>query len=229
MVGKNSFSTIEPLVDPSSPTGFTEALVRLWDQPGSAARKGAYLDSRSRFRTWRLLAGSSLSLTYFNVSYSGRIDEETLTPNVLSQPNMAWLVNRSFTQAQLEDTCANGTFQGPAGSWRPLPPIGAIIDDNRLRNVALLKTNGIDLIGKYFIRWQPGAVSDFGLNGTYLFRYAQANTPDSPLLNIVSTQNGNPIDLRVRSSIAWTQRHFGISTFVNFEDSYRDTLKSSAQ
>jgi iron complex outermembrane receptor protein len=93
-----------------------------------------------------------------------------------------------------------------------------------LRNVALLKTNGLDLVGKYSFDGRVGRF-DFGLNGTYLFQYSQANTPGSPLLNLVSTQN-NPINFRARGSAGWTRRSFGISTFINFENSYRDTLSA---
>src|SRR5262249_37681570 len=61
-------------------------------------------------------------------------------------------------------------------------------------------------------------------NGTYLFEYAQSNTPGSPLLNIVSTQN-NPINFRARGSAGWSRRGLGLSTFVNFQNSYRGTLR----
>ncbi len=80
----------------------------------------------------------------------------------------------------------------------------------------------MDLIGRYSLENHAGRF-DFGLNGTYLFRYSQSNTPSSPLDNIVSTQN-NPINLRARGSAAWTRRGFGAAGFVNFENRYRDML-----
>jgi iron complex outermembrane recepter protein len=98
----------------------------------------------------------------------------------------------------------------------------SIIVDDRLRNIAMLKTNGLDLIGKYTAESRAGRF-DFGLNTTYLIRYAQSNTPTSPLDNIVSTQN-NPVNLRARASAAWEHRGLGVAGFVNFENSYRDTL-----
>jgi iron complex outermembrane receptor protein len=101
------------------------------------------------------------------------------------------------------------------------PSIGVIID-NRLQNIALLKTSGIDLLAKYAFDSRSGKF-DFGLNGTYLFNYSHSNTPSDPLANIVSTQN-HPINLRLRGSTAWTHRSFGAAAFVNFENSYRDTL-----
>jgi outer membrane receptor protein involved in Fe transport len=42
-------------------------------------------------------------------------------------------------------------------------------------------------------------------------------------VNIVSTQS-NPINIKARGSASWTRRGFGVSTFVNFQNRYRDTL-----
>jgi hypothetical protein len=103
----------------------------------------------------------------------------------------------------------------------------AAVIDNRLRNIALLRTSGIDLIGKYSRDGKSGRY-DFGFNGTYLLRYAQANSPGSPLLNIVSTQN-NPIDFRARASAAWMRRGLGVSTFLNFDNGYRDTQSTPSR
>jgi iron complex outermembrane receptor protein len=169
---------------------------------------------------WPAVPGASISLTYFNVAYSGRIDQEDLGFTVLSQPNVAWLVNRNFTQAQINDVCNHSVYLGGAAPCLS-PSIGAIID-NRLRNIALLKTEGVDVVAKYSFDSHAGKF-DLGLNGTYLFRYSQANTPTSPLLDIVSTQN-HPINFRARGSAGWARRGFGVSTFVNFENGYRDTL-----
>src|SRR5262249_5927885 len=157
--------------------------------------------------------GSSFSLTYFDISYSGRVDEANLTENVLSLPAFAWLVTRNFTQAQRDEVCAHSVFQGSAGTCAS-SSVGAI-SDNRLRNIALLKPSGIDVSGKYSRASRLGRF-DLGLNGTYLFKYAQSNTPGSPLLNIVSTQN-NPINFRARGSAGWSRRGLGLSTFVNFQ------------
>lgn len=219
MTQTGTYSEVLQLPDPAASTGSTNVLLRFGTNPNLQPEKA---------RTWtfgtdfapRFLPGATFSLTYFNVAYSGRIDQAVLTSTLLSQPNLAWLVNRNFTQAQVADICNHSTFLGAPGGCSSAS-LGAVID-NRLRNIALLKTNGIDLIGKYSLDSRPGRF-DFGLNGTYLLRYSQANTPDSPLLNIVNTQN-NPINFRFRGLAGWTDRGFGAVTFVNFQNSYRDTL-----
>jgi iron complex outermembrane recepter protein len=157
-------------------------------------------------------------MTYFDVKYEGRIDAAQITPDVLQQPQDAWLVNRSYTAAELADACTHSVFYGAPGTCLT-SQVDAILD-NRLRNIALLRTRGIDAIEKYSVDTSVGKLQ-LGVNGTYLLEYSQAITPGSPLLNILSTQN-NPINLRLRSSALWTRRGFGISSNVNFTNSYHD-------
>jgi len=163
----------------------------------------------------------SVSLTYFNITYANRITFAQAAPDALSQPSLAWLFTKNATPAEIAAACQQTVYQ--QGSTQDCVNSGiTIIGDNRLRNIALLKTNGFDLIGKYSTDNRAGKF-EFGLNGTYLLRYQQSNTPTSPLDNIVSTQN-NPINLRARGSAAWERHGFGVAGFVNFENSYRDTI-----
>src|SRR5262249_40915413 len=101
LVQKDSYGEILPLPDPSSPTGSTNVLVRYGTNPELQPEKARTWTLGTEFAP-RFWPGASFSLTYFNVSYSGRISEEDLTVDVLSQPGLAWLVNRHFTQAQLD-------------------------------------------------------------------------------------------------------------------------------
>jgi len=220
LVVSGSQSAIEPLNDPNSPTGMTPILA-LFGTNSTLRPESA--------RSWTLgtdfavpvVPGLSMSLTYFNITYANRITDAQLSPDALLQPNYAWLFTRNATPAELAAACQQTVFQ--QGSMQDCINSGAtIIGDNRLRNIAMLKTNGFDVISKYNTDNRAGHF-DFGLNATYLLRYAQSNTPTSSLDNIVSTQN-NPINLRARGSAAWERRGFGVAGFVNFENSYRDTI-----
>jgi iron complex outermembrane receptor protein len=162
-----------------------------------------------------------MSFTYFNITYANRITDAQVSPAALMQPGLGWLFTKNATPSQLASACQQTVYQlGTAEDCANSST--TIIFDNRLRNIAMLKTNGFDLISKYTTDNRAGRF-DFGLNATYLLRYAQSNTPTSPLDNIVSTQN-NPINLRARGSAAWAHRGFGAAGFINFENSYRDTL-----
>jgi iron complex outermembrane receptor protein len=220
MVASNSYTNIRTLNDPSSPTGVTTVLLR----------SGTNTDLKpENARSWTLgtdfalksVPGLSFSLTYFDIKYSDRIDTAQFGRDVLSLPSFGWLINRNVTNSELNAACSSSVFLGAGMCQASSAGVGAILD-NRLRNIALLKTSGIDLIGKYSFENKAGRF-DFGLNGTYLMAYSQSNTPGSQLLNIVSTQN-SPINIKARGSVSWTTRGFGVSTFINFQNSYRDTL-----
>ncbi len=219
LLARNNYSTLITLPDAASPTGSSVVLARYGTNPELSAE---------RARSWTFgadltperLPGLSVSLTYFDVNYTERIDEPQISADVLQQPQNAWLVERNFTPAELQDACVNSVYVGAPGSCLSTPVVAIL--DTRLRNIQSVHTDGMDLIGKYAL---PSSVGhfDFGLNGTWLFRYAQTNTPGSAALNILSTQN-NPIDLRLRANAAWLLREFSAAAFVNYADHYRDTL-----
>ena len=90
----------------------------------------------------------SMSFTYFNITYANRITDAQITPDALLQPSYAWLFTRNVTPAELATACQQTVFQ--QGTTQDCLNSGAtIIGDNRLRNIAMLKTNGFDLISKY--------------------------------------------------------------------------------
>jgi outer membrane receptor protein involved in Fe transport len=220
LVVSGSQSAIQPFSDPSTPAGVTRVLALFGTNPNLHPETA---------RSWTIgtdfvvpvVPNLSISLTYFNITYANRITDAQITPDALLQPNYAWLFTRNATPAELATACGQAVFQ--QGTTQDCINSGVtIIDDNRLRNIALLETNGFDVITKYTAENRVGHF-DFGLNATYLLRYSQSNTPTSPLDNIVSTQN-NPINLRARGSAAWERRGFGVAGFVNFENSYRDTI-----
>ena len=219
MVAKSSQSGILTLQDPYSPTGSSTVLAMFGTNTGlqpETARSSTFgVDLTPAF-----LHSAALSLTYFNVSYAGRITDAQFGPNVLGLSNFNWLVTRNVTSAQLAAACGQTVFLGVPGNCASSGV--TVIVDNRLRNIALLKTSGVDVLGKYSFQGGFGKF-DLGLNATYLFNYSQANTPESPLLNIVSTQN-NPINLKARAMAIWSHRGLALSSFVNFQNSYRDTL-----
>ena len=220
----DSNSEIVPVPDARSPTGVTNALIAFGNNPNL---------QDERARTWTLGAqfapatdpDLSVALTYFDTYYADRIDFAELPFNVLNQPEFAWLVNRSFTDAQRAAICSQTAFEGVASSCVNAP-IGVLID-NRLRNIEYLETRGFDLIAKYGIATPVGRF-DWGLNGTYLLGYKEQKTPDSPLQQLLNTQN-NPINLRFRGSLSWQRAGLGASLFVNYDNGYRDLLSEPAR
>jgi iron complex outermembrane receptor protein len=219
LVTNNSNSQILRLPDASSPTGATSVLLAYGNNPDL---------QDERARTWTLgtqftpasVPGLSLALTYFNTLYWNRIETVALEPTVLNLPEFAWLVNRNFTAAQRDAICSQTQFVG-VGSDCLDAQIGAIVD-NRLHNVEFLQTRGFDLIGKYGFVTPIGRL-EAGFNGSYLLAYSDQKTPDSPIEQLLNTQN-NPINLRFRTSLSWERAAVGASLYVNFDNGYRDVL-----
>jgi outer membrane receptor protein involved in Fe transport len=219
MVVNNSRSMLLDLGDPASPDGRSTVLALFGTNP----------DLRpERARTWtfgaewapRSRTGSGISLTYFNIRYSGRVDEAEISPDVLSLPAFDWMVTRSPTSAEIAAACNKTVYEGPAGTCQNVH-VAAILD-NRLRNITLLETDGIDLIAKYTFSGRAGRF-DVGLNGTYLFGYSQANTPGTPLTDIASTSN-YPIKLKVRAVGTWSHGPIAATSFINVQGGYHDEL-----
>lgn len=219
MVVRNSQSMLISLADPASPDGRSTVLALFGTNPTLQPE---------RARTWTLGAewapefrgDMGLSLTYFNIRYSDRIDEAEISPDVLSLPAFDWMVTRNPTPAAIAAACNATIYQGPAGSCQGAR-VAAILD-SRLRNITLLETDGIDLIAKYAFPLPRGRI-ETGLNGTYLFAYSQANTPGSALTDIASTSN-NPIKLKVLATGTWSDGPFAATSAVKFQSSYRDQL-----
>jgi iron complex outermembrane receptor protein len=98
-------------------------------------------------------------------------------------------------------------------------PIGAIVD-LRVRNLAQLLTDGIDFNSRYQRPTSFGKL-EFGVSGTWLRNFSEAQTPDEPLVSLLNTQN-EPVNLRLRATAGWQYRGWGTLVAANFTNSYRD-------
>jgi iron complex outermembrane receptor protein len=222
---KHDLSAVLAITDPTSPRGMTQALV--WSggnkdvQPESARSWTAGLDFAPLWAP-----GISLGLTWFKTVFKDRIQSTLYTPNVLNDPTYAAIVTRNPSEAQINDVCTNSTFgQGGAANCAALrySAIGAIVD-LRVRNLAMLTTDGLDFTGTYEHALRRGELT-FALGGTWLRDFSEAQTPTAPLVSLLNTEN-EPINLRLRGSVAWQYRGWGAQVAANFTNGYRDTASN---
>jgi outer membrane receptor protein involved in Fe transport len=141
-----------------------------------------------------------------------------LSSNMLTDPSLAWVVDRNVGPAMRHRICEHTEFLGVADDCLNAA-IGALVD-LRLRNLATIKTRGIDLISRYNLDLKHSTLT-FGLLGTKVLQYAEKQTVSSPLVNLLDTEH-NPIDLRLRASITWKSGGFSMAFFGNFQNAYRD-------
>jgi iron complex outermembrane recepter protein len=161
------------------------------------------------------------TLTYFNSISSGRIDFVDFNTPFLESPDYAEIVTRNPTAGQREIVCSKALFFGSRDQCITFP-VAALID-MRIKNVAEIKTSGIDFVAARRMTVSFGRLEG-SINATYLFDYKEAKFSSAPLKERLSTQE-NPIDFRFRTSLSWFQQGFGLAASFNYMDDYRDTLK----
>lgn len=214
-------STIMAVRDDSVPGGFSQALV--WFGKNANLRPEAA-------HSWTVgveftapgLNDSSVALTYFDIQIQNAFEENSFADDILDNTRFASLVTRNPTAAQREVVCARSTFGGFPGGCMGAP-IEALID-LRLGNNAILATSGFDLVARRKFD-SPWGRFDLSLNTAYVLRYGEAETMDSPLIDLVDTQN-NPLRLHTRGSISWQRRNIAATAFVNHDGSYRDVART---
>jgi iron complex outermembrane recepter protein len=136
-------AAIQNVIDPRSPTGYTPALLLYGPLPdlkpetGRAWTAGVDLTART--------IPLSLSVTYFDIDYQGKI-EHPGPDTVLfltQEAQLAPLITRNPTQAQIDAVCTRKPLFGACNQ-----PVAAILD-GRWRNLASLKTRGVDAAVDY--------------------------------------------------------------------------------
>jgi iron complex outermembrane receptor protein len=158
----------------------------------------------------------SLSLTYLDIDYQGRIHNPGYSGIYLTQEaQFASLITRNPTQAQIDAVCT----KPPLNARNCNQPIAAILDV-RFRNIASLKTRGVDAVLDYFLDTAWGKVSS-SLNGTYTIDQRQQIIPTAPVFDLVDTV-GNPPSLRLVGNLSWSLRGWTVQSTVNYTGAYRD-------
>lgn len=211
---------ITVLPDPKSPTGTSPVLLwtggnaDLHDETATTWTAGARFSAlEDRLR---------IDATYFDIDYIGRIERIDFSTSFLTDPIYAPLVTRDPTAAERQIACSQGVFVGTASDCTAAP-VAALVD-MRLNNVAETETNGVDF-GAQYRTPAGGGELDAGLGATYLFSFRSTQFMGSPSEDLLDTI-GNPIDLRLRGTLALRRRGFGGAVTLNYLDSYLDTDSS---
>jgi iron complex outermembrane receptor protein len=215
-------AAIQDVVDPRSPTGYTRALL-LFGPPPDLKPETARDWTAGVDLTPRAIP-LSLSLTYFDIDYQGKIQHAG--PDTVfyltQEAQLAPLITRNPTQAQIDAVCTKTPLFGGDCSQ----PIAAILD-GRGRNLVSLKTRGLDAALDYPVHTAWGKVT-FSLNGTYTIGQKQQITSTAPVVNLVNTV-GNPPSLRLVGNLSWSLRGWTVQSNVNYTGAYRDPGSATAQ
>lgn len=202
--------------DPTSPNGFIPFVLLSGTNPGLNPETS---------ENWTVgvdlappsVPGLSINLTYFDISYEGRI-ASAVGPNlvrVFVDPVFQPIITRNPDTTSVSDIFALPTFNNPFG----LDPsqIEAIVD-NRLTNLSSTNVKGIDFSIGYQLDTDIGSFSLQSAGSLYL-DFEDRFTATSDAVTVVDTAF-NPVDLRFRNSVTWTSDGWAANLAVNYVDSY---------
>lgn len=216
----NNISELFLLPDSRSISGYSTTLVWAGNNAHLGLERATSWDLQLTFAPANL-PGLSAGITYFNTVFANQIYRTpNLSMNILTDPGQSWLVTRTVTPAQRAQICGNSRFIGNQPDCLNAD-IESIVD-MRLRNMERLITDGFDLSGHYRLDLPVGHLS-FGLNATYVLRYAEALSPTAPIVNVRNTPH-NPPGLRFRGMAGWERRGLSGLLAMNYQSGYRDVF-----
>ncbi|HEY4212035.1 MAG TPA: TonB-dependent receptor [Steroidobacteraceae bacterium] len=165
----------------------------------------------------------SLGLTWFDIDFRDGIEKPDFSADLLTNPVYSSLVIRNPPAALVAKVCQDSLyFQGSKANCAS--GVQAVLD-LRAHNAAALRTRGLDFAAQYRLGIASGQLEG-RVDGTYLLRYALAETAGAPLASLLNTQH-DPVNLRLRAALGWKSARFGWVAALNYTNSYRD-LASNA-
>ena len=212
--------------DPSATSGQANIIVLRGNDPKLRPERAT---------TWTLggdvkpaaLPGFHIGLTYFNIDYRDRIASPAaqIYNFLVNRSTYAPITIEAPSATQVAALYASPIFVNflniPASA-----PFAAVVDA-RLQNLSVVKEGGVDLDAGYsFDLWRGR--TEVGGSITRIFYIKQGLTASSPLNNVVSVL-GNPVDLKGRGRLSWSNAHFGAVAFANYVGSYVNRSNATLQ
>ncbi len=170
-------------------------------------------------------SGLSISATYFNIDYTNRIDNpDTTNGNAsLSNPeDFPELFNLNPTEGQIAEILASSTGFDLVGvdTSDPAAVLAAVdvLADNRLRNLAISETDGLDLRIDYTTDTRVG-VFQAGINVAKIFSFEDRIFESAPPITRSDTVLF-PADLKARGYLGIARNSWSTRLNVNYVDEY---------
>jgi len=219
--------------DARSGSGTAPLLISLGNNPDLEPETADTWNVGLEFRPlW--LPKTSLSLTYFKVEYSDRLEVPALSFDdevvaLTHEDRYPQLIDRTpdanaaqqiveRAQASLGFTNITATAFDPATQnvLDAFPEL--VVFDNRTNNIARERAEGLDLLLSHGISTRSGEFT-VGANVTYTLDHKRRITSASPPLPLLN-EVGKPVDLRARLNLGWSNDVLGAFAYVNYTDGY---------
>ena len=174
------------------------------------------------------IPGLSLSATYFDISYTDRI-EDVLPLDIIQNPSFSSLLDLDPDPAFINSLLARADEPGLNFDYFfPIPLDSAQPEDFQVvffggfQNLAIREIAGFDLTGTYLFDTTVGTFNA-GLNVSYMSDYEVALSANDPLVDEVDSPY-RPLSLRFRGTIGWSHGGLAVQTAINFADDYTDNV-----
>ncbi|WP_244906814.1 TonB-dependent receptor [Caulobacter flavus] len=222
-----SVAAYQPLVltDPNSQSGTTTVLSIIGNSPDMGPERATTWTAGLTY-TPRFAPGLTASATYYDINYRDRIANVNANVfNLLIERNVYGEVITDNPGASIVAAYyASPLLYNPSNI--PASSIAALVDLQN-RNLSSVRQRGLDIDLTYRL---PTPVGDllFGADASKIFSIDQRVTSASPVVDVVGTV-GNPVDLRVRGRVGWSNGPWSASAFVNYTDGYQNQTVSPRQ
>lgn len=217
---------IQNLTDPTSGTGTTRGIFYNGGNSGLGPEKAETWTIGGDWRPKGVLDGLNVSVTYYNIDYTDRID--VVAANAMTQGAVyaAFIARRPAAtdaaataafNARVAAIMASPDLQNPV---EPVTNINAIIDGRR-QNLGSLKQEGLDVSVAYSFETDYGRIRA-GLDVSKIYHVKRQTAAGVPEVDVVDTF-GNPVNMRSRGSVSWNKGAWSANVFANYVDGYRNT------
>ncbi|TPD59324.1 TonB-dependent receptor [Emcibacter nanhaiensis] len=205
------------LPNPAVPSGATLAVLTRGNnsrlQPETATSWTAGFDY-----TPAEVPGLSLKVTYFNISFNNRITAAKAYLDSFTNPRWASVIDYSPDPAYLE-YLAGQPRSGNFTSSSEFTDAEALVDGN-LRNMASIKTSGLDFQIAYAFDTGIGNFN-WSLSGSWLLDFEEKLLETDEPVDQLDNYN-YPVDLRLKSILSWAKDGLSANLSVNYTDGYTD-------
>jgi outer membrane receptor protein involved in Fe transport len=167
------------------------------------------------------IPGLRVATTFYDIRIKDRIVDPSTNINLDDALRLETVLGPSIVRRDppLSLVQSLAALPGYFSDNIPLADITALVD-SRLHNLSLVNTRGIDMSVTYKKSVGAGQL-ETGIDGTYILKFDDQFTATSLAVPILDTPY-NPVNLRLRGRILWTQTAIKAAAFLNYVNSYAD-------
>jgi iron complex outermembrane receptor protein len=220
--GNTSNLYVQPYSDPTQGGAIVQGVALSGGNTDLTPEKAKTWSAGVDFQPFR---GASLSLTYWNVDYTGQVVTYLADLGVLAKEDQLAGTGVILRGQDAADRVAQLVADGHS-IVGVLPDPVTLFVDGRTQNLGQSTTSGIDFVGSYTIETASAGTFSINANATYITRYKVALSAGAPMSDELNTIF-NPLRFKGRLFVDWNLDNVNIRVGANHVGGYdNNTLPS---